>query len=121
MADRPTAMISYSHDSVDQDARVVRLAERLRTDGIDCEIDAYQISPPEGWPAWMRRQLQERDFCIVVCTETYARRFAGNETPGTGKGATWEGRLLRQILFEDGKNERVILSSSIGPTSGIFH
>jgi hypothetical protein len=80
----------------------------LRADGVDCEIDAYQVSPPDGWPGWMRRQLQERDFCIVVCTETYARRFAGNEVPGTGKGATWEGQLLRQLLYDEGKNDRVI-------------
>ena len=74
----------------------------------DCEIDAYHVSPEEGWPGWMRRQLQERDFCIVVCTETYSRRFAGNEAPGTRKGAKWEGRLLRQILYENEKNECVI-------------
>ena len=108
MARRPTSIVSYSHDSSEHDERVLRLAERLRRDGIDCEIDAYQVSPPDGWPGWMRRQLQERDFCIVVCTETYARRFAGDEAPGTGKGATWEGRLLRQILYEEGKNDRVI-------------
>lgn len=108
MARRPTSILSYSHDSSEHDERVLSLAERLRHDGIDCEIDAYQVSPPEGWPGWMRRQLQERDFCIVVCTETYARRFAGDEAAGTGKGATWEGRLLRQILYEEGKNDRVI-------------
>ncbi len=109
MAPRPTAIVSYSHDSSEHDTRVLRFAERLRHDGIDCEIDAYQVSPPEGWPGWMRRQLQERDFCIVVCAgDGCARRFAGDEALGTGKGAAWEGRLLRQILYEEGKNDRVI-------------
>jgi hypothetical protein len=86
----------------------MRLAEQLRHHGVDCEIDVFQVSPAEGWPGWMRRQLHERYFCIAVVTETYARRFEGYEEPGTGKGATWEGRLLRQILFEEGSNNRVI-------------
>ena len=105
---RPTAIISYSHDSDEHDGQVLQLSERLRDHGVDCEIEAYQVSPEEKWPGWMRRQLQERDFCIVVCTETYSRRFAGNEAPRTGKGATQEGRLLRQILYEDEKNACII-------------
>lgn len=108
MARPPSAIISYSHDSPEHAERVLRLAERLRRDGVDCELDAYQISPPNGWPGWMRRQLEERDFCIVVCTAKYARRFAGAEEPAIGKGAVWEGRLLRQMLYEDGKNDRIV-------------
>ena len=56
----------------------------------------------------MQTQVQQSDFVIVVCTETYARRFAGNETSGKGKGATWEGWLINQILYETGKNRRFI-------------
>ena len=108
MAARPTAVISYSHETPEHDERVLQLSERLRADGVACVIDAYEVSPPEGWPAWMRRQVQERDFCIVVCTATYARRFAGDESSGTGKGASWEGQLIRQLLYESGKNNRVI-------------
>ena len=35
-------------------------------------------------------------------------RFAGAEEPAIGKGAVWEGRLLRQMLYEDGKNDRIV-------------
>ena len=56
----------------------------------------------------MLRQLQDPDFCIAVCTETYKRRFDGNEAPGQGLGATWEGRWIRQILYESKRNDRII-------------
>ena len=104
----PTAFISYSHETPEHEERVLILAKRLRAEGIDCEIDSFQVSPTQGWPLWMQKQTQEKDFVIVVCTETYARRFTGNETSGKGKGATWEGRLINQILYETGENHRFI-------------
>ena len=51
----PKVFISYSHDSEAHEDRVLDLANRLREDGIDAEIDQYETSPPEGWPAWCKR------------------------------------------------------------------
>jgi hypothetical protein len=48
--DHPRVFISYSHDSPEHLDHVLELADRLRTDGIDCHIDQYEESPPEGWP-----------------------------------------------------------------------
>ena len=56
----------------------------------------------------MQRMTEEADFVIVVCTETYARCFTGNEISGKGKGATWEGRLIQQDLYDGKGNSRVI-------------
>ena len=39
----PKVFISYSHDTVSQQERVLDLADRLRTDGIDAEIDQYTL------------------------------------------------------------------------------
>ena len=104
----PTAFITYSRQQPAHNARVLELAKRLRTEGVDCNIDFFETSPPEGWSAWMLRQLQEPDYCIAVCTETYERRFDGKEAPGQGLGATWEGRWIRQILYESNRNDRII-------------
>ena len=104
----PTAFITYTHDTPEHKERVLKLTQKLRADGVDCDLDAFQVSPSEGWPAWMLRAVQTHHFCIVVCTETYARRFDGNETPGQGKGAVWEGRAILQRLYESGKNDCVI-------------
>ena len=104
----PTAFISYSHEASEHGKRVLNLAKRLRAEGVECEIDSFEVSPPEGWPLWMQRQTEKSDFVIAVCTETYARRFVGSETSGQGKGATWEGRLIQQSLYDAGENRRII-------------
>jgi hypothetical protein len=48
----------------------------------------------------MERQIEEADFVLVVCTETYMRRFRGVEEPGRGLGGSWEGAILTQHLYE---------------------
>ena len=44
----PKVFISYSHDSLEHSNRVRELSDRLREDGIDCILDQYEVSPPEG-------------------------------------------------------------------------
>ena len=44
-----------SHDTIAHQERVLSLADRLRSDGIDAEIDQYNAAPPEGWPLWCER------------------------------------------------------------------
>src|SRR6516165_200094 len=62
--------------------RVLALSNRLRQDGIDCHIDQYEQSPEEGWPQWCARQVERSKFVLVACTQTYLRRFKGEEEPG---------------------------------------
>jgi hypothetical protein len=44
----PKVFISYSHDSEAHEDRVLDLANRLRKDGIDAQIDQYETSPAEA-------------------------------------------------------------------------
>jgi len=105
----PKVFISYTHDSQEHSDRVWELCERLRQDGVDCCIDLHERSPAEGWPRWCRNQVQESDFVLVVCTETYTRRYEGKEEPGKGLGGSWEGSVVTQELYEDqGKNTKFI-------------
>jgi hypothetical protein len=78
------------------------LADRLRSDGIDCRIDQYIPFPSEGWPRWMAREIETADFVLVVCTEIYARRAEGREAPDRGYGVSWEGLLITQEIYENG-------------------
>ena len=96
----PKVFISYSHDSQEHKDRVLSLADRLRSDGIDCNIDQYEESPAQGWPRWMLNQLEWADFVLVVCTERYNLRFRGQEEPGKGRGVTWEGAVISQELYD---------------------
>lgn len=101
--------ISYVHETELHKKQVFELSERLRSDGVDCNIDQYEVSPPEGWPAWMRRQIKHADFVLVVCTEHYLSRYEGVEEKGTGAGAKWEGAIISQELYEaEGRNTKFI-------------
>jgi hypothetical protein len=98
----PRVFISYSHDTVEHQERVLGLADRLRTDGIDAEIDQYNTAPPEGWPLWCEQQITAADVVLMICTETYQRRVSGNEERGQGLGVVWEARIIRQLLYDAG-------------------
>lgn len=105
----PKVFISYSHDSIEHENQVLALSDRLRRDGIDAQIDQYEIGPPEGWIRWMRNSIRSADFVLVICTEAYQRRAEGREEAGKGWGGNREGHIVDQELYEsDGKNVRFI-------------
>jgi tetratricopeptide (TPR) repeat protein len=88
---------------------VLALANRLRADGIDAVLDQYESFPPEGWDLWGQRQIQAARFVLMVCTQTYRRRYDGEEEPGKGLGATSEAGFIRQILYDaGGVNEKFL-------------
>lgn len=94
--------ISYSHDSTEHERRVRAFADQLRADGIDAWIDQYVQDPDEGWIKWMRTQVKQAEKVLLVFTETYQRRFEGDEEVGEGLGATFEGVIVTQSLYESG-------------------
>ena len=100
----PRVFISYSHDSQEHMDRVWALSERLRRDGVDCRIDQQEESPAEGWPRWCRNQVQEAEFVLIACTETYLRRYEGKEVEGKGRGGNWEGFVITQELYDAAAN-----------------
>ena len=105
----PKVFISYSHDSKEHAERVLSLSDRLRRDGVDSQIDQYELSPPEGWPRWMVNKVEWADFVLLICTEIYNKRFTGEAPAGQGKGVKWEGAILTQKLYEaEGRNIKFI-------------
>lgn len=98
----PTVFISYSHDSKEHQDRVLQLSNKLREEGIDCSIDQYEDSPPEGWPKWMGRNVKKSDFVLVVCTKTYYDRLMDEDE--NGMGIKWESTLIYQQLYNAGAN-----------------
>jgi internalin A len=102
----PKVFISYSWDSDTHRQQVLSFANTLRHKwGIDVEIDAYvraepPYTPEQGWDLWMQENIESAEFVLMVCTETYKRRFEGKEKPGKGLGASWEGTIIRQDLYQ---------------------
>ena len=110
MADPPKVFISYSQDSDDHAETVRLLAERLNNDRLQVTLDQWIESPEDGWPLWSEKQvLDEQQSVLMVCTETYRRRAMAEEETGTGLGAAWEARIIRQCMFDaGGRNTRFI-------------
>ena len=102
MAERTKVFISYSQDSPEHAQRVLDLADALRHGGLEVILDQYvHPAPDEGWPLWMETRLDEANFVLMVCTETYRRRVMGQEQPGKGLGVRWEGSLIYNRIYND--------------------
>jgi hypothetical protein len=98
----PKIFISYSHDSKEHQDKVLLFSNRLRSEGIDCSLDQYEDSPPEGWPKWMDRKVKDSDFILVICTEKYYNKVLGSDEKGMG--IKWESTLIYQHLYNGGSN-----------------
>ena len=105
----PRVFISYSHDSSEHEMKVCTFANRLREDGIEALIDQYCPNPPDGWPIWMEREIDRADFILVICSPVYLRRAERRESPGKGRGALWETKLIYNHLYsKDYEEQRLI-------------
>jgi len=102
MSETYEVFISYSHDSVEHVERVLELSDKLRSEGVDCVLDQYETSPPEGWPRWMDKKIRYSKFVLLVCTERYFKRVMGEEQEGKGLGVRWEGNLIYQHFYNTG-------------------
>ncbi|MBS0586675.1 MAG: TIR domain-containing protein [Proteobacteria bacterium] len=92
--------ISYSHDTSEHRAFILAFANRLRGEGLDCQIDQYVPGfPPEGWQRWMENQIEQADFVLIVCTPVYLQRYRGNDPDG-GRGVNFEGVVISQTLYD---------------------
>lgn len=99
--------ISYTHDSVAHSQRVLALANTLRDEGFDADLDQYYSN--QNWPAWMEGKIEWADKVLVICTEIYLKRWDGREVAGVGLGAKFESLLTRQDLYEaEGMNKKFI-------------
>lgn len=106
---RPKVFISYSHDTEGHKQRVWGFADRLRRNGVDAQIDQYNPGPREGWPLWCERQIEDADFVLMVCTETYHRAVRGDEDRGKRQGVVWEARIIRQLIYDaDTLTEKIV-------------
>jgi hypothetical protein len=110
MESEPSALptvISYARGP--HDTQVVELARRLIEDGVPCDLDVFEARPPGGWSRWMTEKMTGTDIVLAVCSEPYYKRYHLDESPGVGKGATFEGGMLgRRVLEAQGSEHGVI-------------
>lgn len=97
MANNPRVFISYSHRDEDYSKKVLAFANKLRSEGIDANVDLYEESPAEGWPRWMENQIRNSEYVIVLCDKSYYDKFYSDTK---GKGVVWEVSIVYQFLYD---------------------
>jgi tetratricopeptide (TPR) repeat protein len=107
---RPRVFISYSHDSAFHCDRVLALAQQLRRDGINAELDQFHQEKLVHWPRWCEEQLrpENSDFVLCVCTAEFKRRIERRVPAQVGKGVFWEGTQMYNYLYDDKGNQRCV-------------
>ena len=78
MSENPKVFISYSHEDALFEQTVLNFTNKLRSEGIDANIDLYEEVPAEGWPRWMDNQIRIADYVLVVCTKSYFEISTGS-------------------------------------------
>lgn len=97
MNNPPKVFISYSHQDAIYENEVLEFTNKLRSEGIDANIDLYEEAPSEGWPRWMENQIRKSDYVLVLCSKSYYEKFYSDEI---GKGVIWEVSIIYQYLYD---------------------
>lgn len=98
----PRVFISYAHDNPDHRALVIRFATVLRTElGIDAQLDSWYEHSRRDWSQWAIQQLADADFVMAIASPAFRERIDGQGDPSVGRGARFEGSILRDLLTKD--------------------
>jgi hypothetical protein len=98
MSENPKVFISYSHQDANYEKVMLSFANRLRSVGIDANIDLYEEAPVEGWPRWMENQIHSSDFVLVVSSKSYYEKC--HSEVKKGKGISWEVNIVYQHIYD---------------------
>lgn len=115
-----TVFISYAHERPDFREEVRNLVCWLRERGIVVvsDHDHANRAPDVGWIMWMQHSVQAAAVVLVVCSPKYKARFEKLEEFGVGLGATFEGAILTQELYNASMRNRKFFP--ILPIGGSF-
>ncbi len=99
----PAVFISYAHENDGLRAAVRALADWLGERSCNVLTDhPYEHRPPaKGWTGWMNDCIEQADVVLVVCTPRLKDRYAKNAPLETGRGATFEGAIVTQHMYDN--------------------
>jgi TIR domain len=92
----PKAFVSYSYDSPEHKAWVLKLAMDLRTNGVDVTLDQWDLKPGQDMAAFMADGVAKSDRVLLICSENYVRRAE----KGSG-GVGYERLVITSELVSD--------------------
>jgi hypothetical protein len=79
--------------------RVLALATRLLSEGVDASVDQFMVDPPGGWPFWTEQAIAQAEFVLLVCTDTYRQRVEQPLATPQGAGVFWEVNVIRSLMY----------------------
>lgn len=95
--ENPTAFISYSHDDEEHKGWVLKLANRLISNGVNAILDQHDLSLGGDLPSYMENGLSNENRIICVCSERYTEK-ANKGQGGVGyEKMIMTGELLQNI------------------------
>ncbi|GHG08904.1 MULTISPECIES: toll/interleukin-1 receptor domain-containing protein [Amycolatopsis] len=97
----PKVFIAYDHVSPVHADEVHRLADLLRSSGVDAQFDQWAGNTRRDWYEWMSREVVDSDFIIVVSSP--AAKFSQNQTAPTGQTRDTQAGVaqIRDLLIRD--------------------
>lgn len=99
----PRVFTSYSHDSEEHKAWVLRLADRLIRNGVDVILDQYDLRLGADLPGFIESGLSDADRVLAICSDGYVEK-ANRRRGGVG----YERRILTADIMDDLDSSRVI-------------
>lgn len=112
----PRVFISYSHDSAEHKSWVLDFATTLRNRGADAVLDQWDLRPGDDLPHFMESNLENCDYVVMVCSETYVRKANAGEG-----GVGYEKMIMTSSLLQRIDSNKVIpiirqVGSNLRPT-----
>ncbi|OPX08342.1 FtsK/SpoIIIE domain-containing protein [Mycobacterium sp. AT1] len=94
------AFISYVHEDQEHRDLVLQFAQLLRACGIDAHLDQFVEHTTIDWPTWMHQEITDADVVLCIASPSYKPRTQGDVEPPIGRGARWEGAILRDWMYD---------------------
>src|SRR4051812_40083268 len=98
-----STFISYFWDNDHHKTWVRGLAERLRADGVEANLDEWAAVPGDQLPEFMERAIADNSFVLIVCTPRYKTK---SETREGGVG--YEGDIITGELLKSRNHRKFI-------------
>lgn len=101
---KPKLFISYSHDSEEHKAWVLKLATRLEQNGVHVILDQWDITLGSDLTLFMEQGLTSADRVLVICTEPYVAKANMQKSGGVG----YEKMIISSQIMRELNSNRVI-------------
>ncbi len=92
----PKVFISYSWDNQAHKDWVRKLADKLRTNGVDAILDQYEVQSGDNVTHFMERAVTDTDKVLLILTENYKAK-----ADGRGGGVGYEYSMINAEWYKN--------------------